>query len=64
MAPVFFGMLMAFDKPEVAIIKKFKVFIGGDECDLIKSLLLISFTKRIKKSRFDKKPKRPLLSSN
>lgn len=63
MAPVFFGMLMAFDKPEVAMIKKFKVFIG-DENDLIKSLLLISFTKRIKKSRFDKKPKRPLLSSN
>lgn len=63
MAPVFFGMLMAFDKPEVAMIKKFKVFIC-DECDLIKSLLLISFTKRIKKSRFDKKPKRPLLSSN
>lgn len=52
MAPVFFGMLMAFDKSEVAMIKKFKVFIG-DECDLIKSLLLISFTKRIKKSRFD-----------
>lgn len=56
MAPVFFGMLMAFDKPEVAMIKKFQVFIG-DECDLIKSLLLISFTKRIKKSRFDKSPK-------
>lgn len=32
-APVFFRMLKTFEKPKVALVKKFNIFIG-DECDL------------------------------
>ena len=41
-APVFFRMLVAFEKPKVAPVKKCNIFIG-DECDLFTSLFLISF---------------------